>query len=47
MLTRPVKPIPVDRDKVGRLYIHGAKFEAGLVLFVREHRSCLSLNRSY
>lgn len=33
ILTRPVKPISVDRDKVGRLYVHQAKFEAGLVLF--------------
>ena len=28
-----VKPIPVDRDKIGRLYVQQAKFEAGLVLF--------------
>src|SRR5262249_23706896 len=33
ILTRPVNPISVDRDKVGRLYVHQAKFEAGLVLF--------------
>jgi predicted phage terminase large subunit-like protein len=32
ILPRPVKPISVDRDKVGRLYVHKAKFEAGLVL---------------
>jgi predicted phage terminase large subunit-like protein len=28
-----IKPIPVERDKVGRLYVQQAKFEAGLVLF--------------
>lgn len=28
-----VKPIPVERDKIGRLYVQQAKFEAGLVLF--------------
>jgi predicted phage terminase large subunit-like protein len=33
-----VKPIPIDRDKVGRLYVQQAKFEAGLVLFPREAR---------
>jgi predicted phage terminase large subunit-like protein len=30
-----VKPIPVGRDKIGRLYVHQGKFEAGLVLFPR------------
>jgi predicted phage terminase large subunit-like protein len=30
-----VDPIPIERDKVGRLYIQQAKFEAGLVLFPR------------
>ena len=30
-----VNPIPVERDKVGRLYVQQAKFEAGLVLFPR------------
>jgi predicted phage terminase large subunit-like protein len=30
-----VDPIPVERDKIGRLYIQQAKFEAGLVLFPR------------
>jgi predicted phage terminase large subunit-like protein len=28
-----VKPIPIERDKIGRLYVQQAKFEAGLVLF--------------
>jgi predicted phage terminase large subunit-like protein len=28
-----IRPIPVHRDKIGRLYVHQAKFEAGLVLF--------------
>ncbi len=28
-----VKPIPIDHDKRGRLYVQQAKFEAGLVLF--------------
>lgn len=31
--TYAIKPIPVERDKVGRLYVQQAKFEAGLVLF--------------
>ena len=30
-----VNPIPIERDKVGRLYVQQAKFEAGLVLFPR------------
>ena len=30
-----VKPIPVERDKVSRLYVQQAKFEAGQVLFPR------------
>ena len=30
-----VNPIPVERDKVGWLYVQQAKFEAGLVLFPR------------
>ena len=30
-----VNPIPVERDKIGRLYVQQAKFEAGLVLFPR------------
>ena len=29
----PIKPVPVERDKRGRLYVQQAKFEAGLVLF--------------
>jgi predicted phage terminase large subunit-like protein len=29
----PVRPIPVERDKVGRLYLQQEKFEAGRVLF--------------
>ncbi len=33
--TYAVRPIPVERDKVGRLYVQQAKFEAGLVLFPR------------
>jgi predicted phage terminase large subunit-like protein len=33
ILTRPVKPIAVERDKVGRLYVNQHKFEAGNVLF--------------
>lgn len=31
-----VKPVPIERDKVGRLFVHQAKFEAGLVLFPRK-----------
>ena len=33
VVTFPVKPIPVEHDKRGRLYVQQAKFEAGLVLF--------------
>jgi predicted phage terminase large subunit-like protein len=33
VLHQPVKPIAVDRDKVGRLYVQQDKFEAGRVLF--------------
>jgi len=33
--TFAVRPIPVERDKIGRLYVQQAKFEAGLVLFPR------------
>jgi predicted phage terminase large subunit-like protein len=32
-LRSPVKLVPVDRDKKGRLYVQQAKFEAGCVLF--------------
>lgn len=31
-----VKPVPIERDKVGRLFVHQAKFECGLVLFPRK-----------
>ena len=31
----PVKAVPIERDKIGRLYVHQAKFEAGMVLFPR------------
>lgn len=31
-----VKPVPVERDKLGRLFVHQAKFEGGLVLFPRK-----------
>jgi len=34
--TYAVSPIAVERDKVGRLYVQQAKFEAGLVLFPKE-----------
>jgi predicted phage terminase large subunit-like protein len=30
-----VDPVPIERDKIGRLYVQQAKFEAGLVLFPR------------
>jgi predicted phage terminase large subunit-like protein len=33
VLSYPVKPISVESDKRGRLYVQQAKFEAGLVLF--------------
>ena len=33
VLTRPVRPIRVARNKESRLFIHQAKFEAGLILF--------------
>jgi predicted phage terminase large subunit-like protein len=28
-----VELVPIERDKIGRLYVNQAKFEAGLVLF--------------
>jgi predicted phage terminase large subunit-like protein len=28
-----VRLVPIERDKIGRLYVNQAKFEAGLVLF--------------
>ena len=28
--------VPIERDKIGRLYVHQAKFEAGLVLFPKD-----------
>lgn len=31
----PVKAVPIERDKIGRLYVQQAKFEAGMVLFPR------------
>jgi predicted phage terminase large subunit-like protein len=31
-----VRLVPIERDKIGRLYVHQAKFEAGLVLFPRD-----------
>ena len=31
-----VRLVPIERDKIGRLYVHQAKFEAGLVLFPKE-----------
>lgn len=30
-----VKPVPIERDKQGRLFVHQAKFEGGLVFFPR------------
>jgi predicted phage terminase large subunit-like protein len=36
--TFAVRPIPVERDKIGRLYVQQAKFEAGLVLFPKAAR---------
>ena len=33
-----VKPVPVDRDKVTRLFVQAAKFEAGLVHFPKNAR---------
>jgi hypothetical protein len=33
MQHRVVKPIPVERDKVGRLFVEQQKFVAGLVHF--------------
>lgn len=31
-----IKPIPVERDKIGRLYVQQGKFAAGHVLFPRD-----------
>jgi predicted phage terminase large subunit-like protein len=36
--TYAVRPIPVERDKIGRLYVQQSKFEAGLVLFPKGAR---------
>lgn len=36
--TYAVRPIPVERDKIGRLYVQQSKFEAGLVLFPKAAR---------
>jgi predicted phage terminase large subunit-like protein len=30
-----VRAVPIERDKIGRLYVQQVKFEAGLVLFPR------------
>jgi predicted phage terminase large subunit-like protein len=38
IICRTVKPIPVERDKIGRLYVQQQKFEAGLVLFPKGAR---------
>jgi predicted phage terminase large subunit-like protein len=38
IISYTVKPIPVERDKIGRLYVQQAKFEAGLVLFPKGAR---------
>ena len=35
LVGRPIKPIPVEQDKVGRLYVQQHKFEAGHVYFPR------------
>jgi predicted phage terminase large subunit-like protein len=31
-----VRLVPIERDKIGRLYVNQAKFEAGLVLFPKD-----------
>jgi predicted phage terminase large subunit-like protein len=33
-----VRLVPIERDKIGRLYVHQAKFESGLVLFPKNAR---------
>ena len=33
MLRQPVRLVPIDRDKKGRMYVQAAKFEAGRVHF--------------
>lgn len=38
-----VKPVPVDRDKVTRLFVQAAKFEAGRVYFPKNARFMLDL----
>ena len=35
-----VRLVPIERDKIGRLYVNQAKFEAGLVLSQRGRPSC-------
>ena len=37
-----VEPIPIERDKIGRLYVQQAKFDAGRVLFPKGASSCRS-----
>ena len=37
----PVNPIPIDRDKIGRLYVQQAKFEAGLRAISQRKRGFL------
>jgi predicted phage terminase large subunit-like protein len=41
--TYAVRPIPVEHDKIGRLYVQQAKFEAGLVLFPKAARFLAAL----
>jgi len=43
VLHRPIEPIKVERDKIGRLYVQQQKFEAGLVLFPTGARFLLEL----
>jgi predicted phage terminase large subunit-like protein len=38
IVRRTLKPVPVERDKIGRVYLQQAKFEAGLVHFPRGAR---------
>jgi predicted phage terminase large subunit-like protein len=35
-LSAPVKPVPPERDKIGRVYVQQDKFEAGHVLFPKK-----------
>ena len=46
LVRRPIKPISVEHDKVGRLYVNQRKFEARLILLPEGAPFLLSLKQS-